>query len=623
MEKYRKLNGYISVGFICLLLLDVYIVSSGLMFGVTSSKEFYFQGVMLLLSIWVVFNVLINNIKHISINLCDILIVCFSIWCIARSFVFSDIVYIVSLLLLYFTIKHMSNRLGLHSRKKINFIVIFVIFSALIQVLIGLFQLYGILPSYNDDFRITGTTSNPAMFSLYLAVLFPIIFSWYLSPDIIGKCSKGIKTVAFLTLAVIVVILISTLIRTAWIGILGGGMVVLLFYYHRQIRKIIGNISWLKKIIILCFTAGLLLTGGYRLYLLKAHSAYGRLFIWEVALDMLKENPVTGVGYNRFAAEYNDWQAKYFMAHPEQTEKTFVADNVQIAYNEFLQTAVETGIVGILLFMSIILFLTVRIARKFKEIGHRNDVTFFLLVSCFSSFTVILIMSFFSYPLHCMPVGIIFIILVGLLNSDVTLPDNDAKPLICFPIHMSNRFFVRAVFALSTLFVSVLITNNLKKINCYIGWRKAVWAYNNQHYEASGSIYKDLYPDMKDNGLFLLYYGTTLTAGGDCEHGRQLLDEARKYISDPVLYIKMGDCCRIEKKYSEAEQHYKYASAIIPGRLYPKYLLALLFEEQGKYCEALEYARNVTDSDVKIHNAAVDEMKEKMALLSKKYICDK
>jgi O-antigen ligase len=501
--------------------------------------------------------------------------------------------------------------------------MIFVIFSVLIQVLIGLFQLYGILPSYNNNFRITGTTSNPAMFSLYLTVLFPIILSWYLFHDTTGKYIKRIKTVAFLTLIVIVVILISTLIRTAWIGILGGCIVVLLFYYHPQIKKTISNISRFKKIILLCFIAGLLLTGSYSLYQLKANSAYGRLFIWEVALDMLKENPVTGVGYNRFAAEYNNWQAKYFMAHPEQTEKIFVADNVQIAYNEFLQTAVETGIVGLFLFMSIILFLTVRIARKFKEIGHRNDVTFFLLVSCFSSFTVILIMSFFSYPLHCMPVSIIFIILVGLLNSDVTLSDNGSKPLICFPIRRNNRFFVRTVFVLSTLFVSVLITNNLKKINCYIGWRKAVWAYNNQNYEISGSIYKYLYPEMKDNGLFLLYYGTTLTAGGDCEHGKQVLDEAKKYISDPVLYIKMGDCCRIEKKYSEAEQHYKYASAIIPGRLYPKYLLALLFEEQGKYCEAMEYARNITDADVKIHTAAIDEMKEKMALLSKKYICNK
>jgi hypothetical protein len=62
--KCHKLSRYISLVFICLLLLDIYIVSSKLMFGINSSKEFYFQGIVLLLSVWVAFNVLINKIKH-------------------------------------------------------------------------------------------------------------------------------------------------------------------------------------------------------------------------------------------------------------------------------------------------------------------------------------------------------------------------------------------------------------------------------------------------------------------------------------------------------------------------------------------------------------------------------
>ena len=56
--KYNKLNRYISLIFICLLLLDIYIISSELMFGINSSKEFYFQGIILLLSVWAVFNIL-------------------------------------------------------------------------------------------------------------------------------------------------------------------------------------------------------------------------------------------------------------------------------------------------------------------------------------------------------------------------------------------------------------------------------------------------------------------------------------------------------------------------------------------------------------------------------------
>jgi hypothetical protein len=258
------------------------------MFGITSAKVFYFQIIILLLSVWIISNALANHIKQITINLCDIFILCFSIWCLLRCATFSDIINILSLFLLYFTVKYISDQLSIEHQKHINYMSVFIISSIFIQLLIGLFQLYGIIPSGNYNFKITGTASNPAVFSQYLAAFFPVILAWYFFPNTSGKPLRVFKTIAFLTLLLIIVLLASTLIRTAWIGLIAGSIVVILFYCHRMIEKMIAGINHLKRVIISCIILCMLFTGGYYLYQLKVDSAFGRLFIWEVSLNMLK-----------------------------------------------------------------------------------------------------------------------------------------------------------------------------------------------------------------------------------------------------------------------------------------------------------------------------------------------
>lgn len=117
----------------------------------------------------------------------------------------------------------------------------------------------------------------------------------------------------------------------------------------------------------------------------------------------------------------------------------------------------------------------------------------------------------------------------------------------------------------------------------------------------------------------MLYYGTCLVINEDCNLGSLILDEASEKISDPIIYLKKGDCYKKEKNYPEAEKAYKYADAMIPVRLYPKYLLALLYEEQEKYDNVIEYAQRVITAKEKISNAATEEMKKEMSLLVEKY----
>jgi tetratricopeptide (TPR) repeat protein len=66
------------------------------------------------------------------------------------------------------------------------------------------------------------------------------------------------------------------------------------------------------------------------------------------------------------------------------------------------------------------------------------------------------------------------------------------------------------------------------------------------------------------------------------------------------------------KQYAEAEQCFRKAANIVPGRIYPWYLLANLYVETGETEKAREMARIVLTNEPKVQSTAVREMREKM-----------
>ena len=72
-------------------------------------------------------------------------------------------------------------------------------------------------------------------------------------------------------------------------------------------------------------------------------------------------------------------------------------------------------------------------------------------------------------------------------------------------------------------------------------------------------------------------------------------------------------------QYSNAEKCYKAAQFMVPGRFYPKYLLAKLYDRQGKGPEVVSIAHEIIDQNVKISSTAVAEILSEMKKLIIKY----
>lgn len=189
----------------------------------------------------------------------------------------------------------------------------------------GLFQLVGWFPSNNSKFAVTGSFDNPAGFAAVLAIGFPIgLF-------LLAKANKIERYFAGAVTAVIVIAVFLSVSRS---GILAIIIALLAFSVFRiNVINKFRQFRYYKLLITLfvaCFVAG-----SFMLYHQKMDSANGRLLIWKVSSEMIKDKPILGHGYGTFQAKYMDYQAEYFKNNPD-SKFEFLADNVKHPFNEFL-----------------------------------------------------------------------------------------------------------------------------------------------------------------------------------------------------------------------------------------------------------------------------------------------
>ena len=121
---------------------------------------------------------------------------------------------------------------------------------------------------------------------------------------------------------------------------------------------------------------------GYMLFQMKKESASGRLFMWKMSLKAITESPIIGTGSGGFAKAYSKAQHDYFAKYgqPESLPESRVAGSPEYAFNEYLQIAIEFGIPGLILFLSILLISLINMIKE-REAGLAGSVLAFMIFS--------------------------------------------------------------------------------------------------------------------------------------------------------------------------------------------------------------------------------------------------
>ena len=267
---------------------------------------------------------------------------------------------------------------------------------AITEVIIGILQLYNVIPSNNPYFKVTGTFNNPTPYALLLTITYAYALAVY-SFNVVSH--KPIKYLALASCVLILNIIPFTLNRASWIGILASTF--LIGFYKFSQSKFVLKLNTLKKIGLATVIILIVAVSIPLLYNFKKGSSDGRLLVWKISGSIIKEHPFIGIGYGRFHSEYNLSQADYFKGSHEKDEELLAGD-VKLAFSDYVETLAETGIIGFILFIILICFALSSFKLK------QDQANLFLF-----PFVIFLILSLVSYPGNKITTKILFFFFVA------------------------------------------------------------------------------------------------------------------------------------------------------------------------------------------------------------------
>jgi tetratricopeptide (TPR) repeat protein len=230
----------------------------------------------------------------------------------------------------------------------------------------------------------------------------------------------------------------------------------------------------------------------------------------------------------------------------------------------------------------------------------------------------ILIFGLFSYPLHILNIKLILIISLAIVTnifSDINKTKLDQYIGFKKPTHI----ILNLSFYLVVLAILLLTANKLQEIRkSYKYWKSAYNLYIIGEHEVCLNDYEKAYPILKGNCEFMTNYCKALLVNEIQSKSLEILQQAAKCYSNPVIYIALGNSYKKLGDVSNAEQAYLHAWYMIPNLFYPKYLIAKLYFETGQKDKAAAIAYELLNKKVKIESMAIEEMKEEMKKMIKR-----
>lgn len=445
-----------------------------------------------------------------------------------------------------------------------------------------------------------------------------------------------IRSLAIAAAIAIILVLPASRSRAAWLAVLVSSSYLFLIKHQLYSRIRLYFNTRIRQFGLISLLAILLTTTVFGLYHFKKGSADGRLLIWKVSAEMIKDKPLLGHGYDGFKKHYMDYQAEYFQYNSESKE-ALVAGDTNYAFNELIQLTVEYGLVGLLLVLLVIIRIFSNPSNSSNREASNPSNSFYrskaptieTIVTIETSQTLfthisravilsILVFGLFSYPLQILPVKICLVVAVAIVAGK---SGHIGKINSLDAIQISNpiRFGLKSILSVGCLGLLWLATEHLNQLKtAHTDWKNAFDIYNVGAYPECLEDFELAYPQQKTNGVFLTNYGKALSMAEKHDEAVGVLKQATRYYPNIVVYTALGDSYKNLGRAANAEQAYFHAWYMNPSRFYPLYLLAKLYDETEQNAKAIEVAKELLEKDIKIESTAIKEIQEEMRMIVEK-----
>ncbi|WP_379925380.1 alpha/beta hydrolase-fold protein [Mariniflexile jejuense] len=462
----------------------------------------------------------------------------------------------------------------------VHFILLLIIFTCLIQSLIGILQYFDVLNGKNDFFKLLGSFRTPNFFGVYLGFGF-IILIWYL---FIIKTKKNILFVlCFFGILLFTILIILSNSRGTWLSILVA-LTVLAF----TSKKVITSIKKLSVpklvfgsliIVFLCFF------GSKYLYALKPESVNGRAFTTQITLQEIMKQPIKGHGLFTFAGKYNKAKADYFIEQPRPWGDMKIAIYSFSAFNDYLLIAFELGVLVLIVLLALVIFV-------FKKLKITPETRIGL-----GLFVTLCIFAMFNSPIHNP-----YIMSVGLLGFALILKFGEL-----------NLFSIKLPFSLKNITLAVVFFAGC--LGLYAVSTKTI----NQKKFKDYSIINDSLDVKKvvclnkstDDNLFSEYIlGKKLYDNGFKNEGIAHMEKAFKKSYAPKIGKQLAFCYIKEGDYKKAETIFRFNIHVEPYRYEPRMDLLMFLHKFNRHKEVFELSKEIINLPVKIPSKEIEKFKK-------------
>ena len=205
----------------------------------------------------------------------------------------------------------------------------------------------------------------------------------------------------------------------------------------------------------------------------KRETSSFRVFSWKVTGTMISNNPVIGVGANNFGIRFNDSRVQYAKTAPDDQGLALFPDHMtERAHNEYLQVFAELGVVGGLLFLSMLLMIPVWVLGSLRRNGYKLSPALIGSLSGVSAFLISSLFSSFSFRL--VSNGVVFTMVLSILIYELLKTDRRPSDK---PTEDRLRFFsFKPALAVGTgTIVLMLVFSSTIAVSdyyCYLGERE-------------------------------------------------------------------------------------------------------------------------------------------------------
>lgn len=409
----------------------------------------------------------------------------------------------------------------------------------LLECLFAVLQKFSLLPGLSEDPRIkvSGTFSHPAMLGGLLAVIIPFLYSrleirW-----------DQLRTIKASALAVIVTGLAALLLsesRAAFLALLAGVL------YCELAKNDVAFRAWAYLKAHKAISAGGVV--GLAVFLfavinIRTVSVFGRMLVWKICRPMVADAPVFGHGLGAFREIYPAYQMDYF-SDPANAGEKRLADFVLYAYNEFLQIWIETGIVGLGLF---ILMIVLSVFFRQSESAFNTDER-----GVGAAILALMVFSLFSYPFSLSYMVLYFFFFLAVSGAQAVNGGSKAG----IP--------VKTVMVLVMILPFVFARPVALKFAAY---RRLAVAEGKTDIAASGQIMGELYSVLWNDRPYLSRYAGLLHEVNNQELGLQVL--LKKKGLTYLDYLLAGDMYSNLERPDSAIIYYEKAHLLLPNRDQP------------------------------------------------------